>query len=516
MIEQFLIVYLRLSKEDEGRKDESNSITNQRRLHEDYISNHENLQNNKRLEFVDDGYSGTNFDRPGIKKILELVKRGKVCCILVKDLSRFGRDYIEVGNYLEHIFPALGIRFIAINDNFDSDDYKEDVPGIDIAVKNIMNSFMSQEQSDKVKGAIQLQRQTGEHVGASVPYGYKKISGHGNKLFVDDEAADVVKRIFYMTLEGIGRSEIARVLNAEGILTAGDYKKSKKRLNKPFVRGKEWGSVAVVNVLKNEAYIGTAISGQHYRPEMGKRYVERAPKEKWVVVEEAHEAIINKSDFLQVQQAFKMQNHVISESKELLSGMLSCAHCGRAMVLRRRKSGMCCYCDNYRRNPASKCNREKIALHKLEIVVLQILMKEMEVLANMNNVIKKAALTAKANSQVERTQNVCDTKEDFQKQKKVLYEEYKASKITLETYRTRRGELDERLEHMEEKEEEGEQDLQRDKREEDIGYFADKYKDINYLSKDMLKELVRRIYVYDVHNIRVDFKFQDLFTELEK
>ena len=175
MDKRYLINYLRLSKGDVERRDESNSITNQRRIQDEYIKNHIQLQTYARLEFVDDGYSGTNFERPGICKVLELVRGGKAACIIVKDLSRFGRDYIEVGYYLEHIFPALGVRFIAINDQFDSDDFQNEVPGIEIAVKNIMNSYMSQEQSYKIKKSIYQQRKTGEHVGAGTPYGYKKI-----------------------------------------------------------------------------------------------------------------------------------------------------------------------------------------------------------------------------------------------------------------------------------------------------------------------------------------------------
>ena len=309
MDKRYLINYLRLSKGDVERRDESNSITNQRRIQDEYIKNHIQLQTYARLGFVDDGYSGTNFERPGICKVLELVRGGKAACIIVKDLSRFGREYIEVGYYLEHIFPALGVRFIAINDQFDSDDFQNEVPGIEIAVKNIMNSYMSQEQSYKIKKSIYQQRKTGEHVGAGTPYGYKKIRGCGNQLLVDHEAAFIVQRIFRMALEGYGRSEIARILNAEGVPTPGDYKQCKKYHRDPPVKERDWSNAAVSHILKNEAYIGTAVSGQHYRPEMGKRYVKAAPRQQWEIIENAHPAIIGRGDFQKVQEGFKKTDH---------------------------------------------------------------------------------------------------------------------------------------------------------------------------------------------------------------
>lgn len=513
MEEQYLINYLRLSHEDEEKKDESNSITNQRRVQTDFIKKNEQLKKYAKLEFVDDGYSGTNFDRPGICKVLELVKRGKVYCIIVKDLSRFGRDYIEVGYYLEHIFPVLGVRFIAINDNFDNNDYKEDVPGIDIAVKNIMNSYMSQEQSYKVKKSIYQQRQTGEHVGASVPYGYKKLEGYRNKLFVDDEAAAVVTRIFRMTLEGMGRTEIARILNIEGILTPGDYKKSKKSGDNLFIRNKDWSAAAVTNILKNEAYIGTAVSGQHYRPEMGKRYVKRACREDCVIIKNAYPVIINEADFQKVQAGFKAFDDGFKKSDELLSGLLSCGHCGKAMAMRKKADGRYCYCDSHRVNPLYECNRELISLKVMEETVLQVVKAQL-CLVKVNDSIRNAVASVKKKTDQGADSAAPETREMLQQKKKALYEEYKAEKISLEVYTRKKQEINYKLDFLENREVvRDEHDIESERKQAEIRDLAEKYKDLDYLTRDMLGDLVKRIYIYDKNRIRIEFKYQDLFSQ---
>lgn len=517
MDEQYLIDYLRLSKEDEEKRDESNSIINQRRVQDEYIKRNIQLQKYARLEFADDGYSGTNFERPGISKVLELVRKGKVACIIVKDLSRFGRDYIEVGYYLEHIFPAFGVRFIAINDQFDSDDFQDEVPGIDIAVKNIMNSYMSQDQSYKSKKSIYQQRKTGEHVGASAPYGYKKICGYGNKLFIDYETAFIVKRIFRMTLEGAGRSEIARILNMEGVLTPGDYKRCKKHHMNPPVKERDWSDAAISNILKNEAYIGTAISGQHYRPEMGKRYVKMAPRQQWEIVENAHPVIIGRDDFQKVQEGFKKTDHrQFARSNELLSGLLSCGHCKKALMLRNKPDGRYCYCDSHRMNPEYDCNRELIPLKDLEETVLTVI-KSLLQLVNVNASIRKAeSFYTEKNKYTSAQLEGGELKEDLLQIKKKMYEEYKKGKISLKAYKEGKEKLMSRCNTPDisdtnrKLEEEKAENIRKEFRN-----LAAKYKDIDCLTKEMLKDFVKRIYVYDKKHINIEFKYKDLFSGCE-
>ena len=211
--------YLRLSRED-GDKAESDSIANQRKLLEQYLSSHPELH---LIEFYqDDGYTGTNFDRPAFRKMEADLESGKVNCVLVKDLSRFGRDYIEMGRYLERVFPTQGVRFIAVNDHVDSQQGSYDML---LPMKNIFNTQYARDISDKVRSAIHAKQQRGEFIGAFPSYGYQKDPANHNRLVVDPAAAQVVRRIFDLFEHGWGKIKIAKQLNAEGIPSPSEYKR---------------------------------------------------------------------------------------------------------------------------------------------------------------------------------------------------------------------------------------------------------------------------------------------------
>ncbi|MDE7253728.1 MAG: recombinase family protein, partial [Acetatifactor sp.] len=200
-------------------KAESNSVAAQRILIRDYIQRNRLSDPVDILEYVDDGFSGTNFQRPAFKRMMEDAKKGKISCIIVKDFSRFGRDHLETGNYLERIFPLLGIRFISVNDQFDSEDCMGMTGGMSVALKNIINSMYSRDLSKKVRSATATRIARGEYMGALVPYGYIKNPENVHQLIPDEEAAGVVRLIFTMAAEGKKKPEIARYLNGQGIPT---------------------------------------------------------------------------------------------------------------------------------------------------------------------------------------------------------------------------------------------------------------------------------------------------------
>ena len=231
-------IYIRLSMADEdtgyGSKAESDSIGNQRMLINRFLDNHPELSHCQRSEFADDGYTGTNFHRPQFTQMMEKVKRGEINLICVKDFSRFSRDYIETGNYLECTFPFMGVRFISINDGYDSDDYKGTTGGLEVVMRSIIYAAYSKDLSVKTTSAkIQMMKQ-GKYVGGYAPYGYVLHPTIRNKLAVDPEAADVIRRIFREALEGSNTSQIARSLNDDGIPTPGQYFKSKHPDKKKF------------------------------------------------------------------------------------------------------------------------------------------------------------------------------------------------------------------------------------------------------------------------------------------
>ena len=253
-------LYLRLSREDEAArgqlKDESNSIHSQRLLLRQYVKEHQELASLPLREFVDDGYTGTNFDRPQFQQMMALVKAGEVECILVKDLSRFGRNYLEVGDYLEHIFPFLGVRFIAVNDHFDSQEYVGKTTGMEVAFRNLVYQRYSQDLSEKVKSAMHLKMSKGKYV-TSCPYGYRKDPADKHHMVIDPETAPIVREIFLAAIAGKKTTEIAAVLNERQIPTPQMHKKTReeKRHSAPM-----WSHQAVLRILQNYKYTGAMVN----------------------------------------------------------------------------------------------------------------------------------------------------------------------------------------------------------------------------------------------------------------
>ena len=215
--------YLRLSIED-GDKAESNSIGNQRELIRDFAAERPGLHLVE--EYADDGYTGTNFERPGFKRMMEDIKSGKINCIIVKDLSRLGRNYIEMGKYLEQIFPMMGIRFIAINDNYDNANTESsDSDSIVVPFKNLLNDSYCRDISIKVRSQLDMKRRKGEFIGGYAIYGYCKDERNKNRLVVDEYAADIVRSIYRRKLEGMSAQAIAEQLNSENVLAPSEYKR---------------------------------------------------------------------------------------------------------------------------------------------------------------------------------------------------------------------------------------------------------------------------------------------------
>ena len=250
-----LIMYLRLSIEDDVNADESNSITNQRRIIREYISFHEDLHTMHLIEKCDDGYSGTNMDRPAMQELLELVKEQKVDCIIVKDMSRFARNYLETGKYVEQIFPFMGIRFIAINDNYDSNEYIGGIADIDVQFKSLLYDFYSKDLSDKIITALDARKDNGMFIGVCAPFGYRKSEESIYKIEVDEEAAAIVRRIFDLRIGGAKIAEIVRTLNGEGIDTPAKYLERKGLYGTFYTKGEPlWTDYKVSSILNNEMY----------------------------------------------------------------------------------------------------------------------------------------------------------------------------------------------------------------------------------------------------------------------
>ena len=360
--ENIAVMYLRLSKED-GEKTESNSISNQREIINSYVKRN---QITMVKEYVDDGYSGATFDRPNFKEMMKDAYDKKFDTIIVKDLSRFGRDYIEAGKYIQRIFPENGIRFISVNDNYDSKSADMNDTHLILPIKNFINDSYCRDISNKVKSSQKIKREKGDFISAFAPYGYKKSDENKNKLVVDEQAAPNIKNIFDMKLLGYSSKAIADELNHLGVLTPRKYKESQGFKCNGFqnIKGGNWTAKAVNRIIENEVYIGNTLQGKsitlNYK---NKKQIEKE-KEEWIRVEDTHEAIISKEIFAIANTMLKrdLNNSRGKDKIDIFTGMLFCKECGSSLIRRtvkyKEREEIFYICSKY--NKEKSCSRHSI------------------------------------------------------------------------------------------------------------------------------------------------------------
>lgn len=327
-------IYVRLSREDK-EKEESNSIGSQKELIRNFLE--KQLDIVIMGEYVDDGYSGVDFVRPSFQRMIQDIKKGFVNCVVVKDLSRFGRNFIETGRYLEQIFPLWGVRFIAICDGIDSGQGFSSKERILIPFKNLINDAYSHDISIKIRSQLEIKRKKGEFIGSFAVYGYKKAAEDRHKLVIDEYAASVVQDIFKWKLQGISQQRIADRLNERGELSPMEYKRfcglayqSGFQVNLQA----KWSAVTVGRILCNEYYIGTLVQGKRTTPNHKVKKVIQKPKEEWVRVENHHPPVIEREDFFVVRKLLLQDTRVAPKKQKvyLFSGLLFCGDCGQNMV----------------------------------------------------------------------------------------------------------------------------------------------------------------------------------------
>ena len=431
--------YLRLSRED-GDKTESDSIANQRKLLEQYISGRSDLI---LVEFYqDDGYTGTNFDRPAFRRMEEDLKQGKVNCVLVKDLSRFGRDYIEMGRYLEREFPAWGVRFIAVNDHVDSLRGRYDMM---LPLKNLFNTQYARDISEKVRSSLRAKQQRGEFIGGFASYGYRKDPRNRNHLVVDLPAAQVVRQVFNLFEQGAGQVEIARRFNREGIPSPSQYKRD---MGERYTNGRQlpqtayWTYATVHRMLQNRMYAGDMEQGRYASAVMGGKVRKRDRKD-WIVVRDTHEAIIPREQWERVQRllAVRRKEPDFHRNTSPFAGFLRCGDCGRAMVKSCRGAGVYYSCGSYKRYGAGICTKHSISHRALEEIVLE----------DLNRLIASVERKAELAHQVPspQKQNVPRERKRIQaaldrvcRLKKAAYEDYREHLLDREDYLRYRGDYE--------------------------------------------------------------------------
>lgn len=370
--------YYRLSKED-GDKAESDSIVNQKALVREFLKVHSDIQIYK--ERVDDGYTGVNFERPSFQAMLEDIKSGRVNCVIVKDLSRFGRNYIEAGRYIEKIFPYLGVRFIAINDNIDTASAASASDELLIPFKNLINDAYCRDISIKVRSHLDMKRENGQYISPFAPYGYKKSEQNKNQLVIDEKAASVVRQIFKWKIDGMSSARIADKLNQLGIPTPIAYKHiNGDALHCEFQKKSDskWMANSVNRILGNEIYTGTLLQGKTSSPSYKVRKRTKKAEQDWIRCENCHEPIISAEDFDMVKKTNRQDTRVAPDEQTLylFSGIAKCGHCGgnmtRKTVPSNGKSYVYLVCVENKNNKSCSFNKG-LSLKKFEKTILEII-----------------------------------------------------------------------------------------------------------------------------------------------
>ena len=513
-----LAYYLRLSLDD-GNSGESNSIASQREIIKEYIYSSDEFIEVQTLEFVDDGYSGTNFNRPGIKALLEAVKKGEIGCIIVKDFSRFGRQYLEVSKYIEQIFPYIGVRFIAINDNYDSNKHKGTTAEIDVPVRNLINAMYSIDISKKVKSAKNTKIKQGIVASAFTIYGYRKDNVDKGQVLIDEPAASVVRKVFQLAHDGNKAFKIAEILNNECIPTPSAYKNNignKKKWTNIKEENILWTKASILRILREERYTGTFIGGMWEAGKLGSNESTIKPKEEWIRIPNSHPAIITQELFDKIAEMIqgKSGNRTKKISKPL-DKKVWCAGCGHKLRYRGDTSYPFYFCDTARYSKEHGCMRGKIREKDLYKAVMDTLLLQINLFIDnekvyrmIKNNINKPNI-AEDNSILKLDNEIYDLQSD----KRKLYERYKKKEINQNIYLKEREVLENELAG---KIAERESLISQQRIHENIFESAQqlsqkffKYQSATELTKEMADNFIEAVNVYDIDKIEIRFAFKD-------
>lgn len=519
------IMYLRLSKEDEEKDLESNSIKNQRQLILDFLKRHPEIK--LICEKVDDGYTGVDFNRPGFQEMMEEIRYGRCDCVIVKDLSRFARNFIESGKYIQQVFPLLGVRFIAINDNYDSADSDFQTDHLYIPLKNLINDTYSRDISVKMRSHCDFRMSKGYLVAAFPVYGYFK-SEDRKSLVVDEYAAGVVQSIFSCKLMGMSIQGITDMLNEQQILCPSEYKRSlgmnySSGLRKTKVP--KWGPSMVKNILTNPVYTGTLVQGKRYRPNYKvKKMVGRA-EESWYITENAHEAIVSKEDFDTVQRLLMMDTRVAPnrDKVQMLSGFVFCGDCHQLMSRRyvssKKKKYYYYNCSSHRRDKA-QCSPHNMKEEKIVDALLAALNKQIETALDIEQMllhIEKLPSDKRKSEQLDAHLDKLKTElERNQRYKRLTFEKFSDGIIDETMFREYTAIYTQKCEELEAAitKRQGEIDSLLNGSKETkkwIGIFK-QHRSVKKLDRMMLIKLIDHIDIFEDDRISIVFRYQDQFS----
>lgn len=504
-------LYMRISKEDVEKSggDESNSITNQRMLLREYLGKHSEFCGCRVIEKCDDGISGKRLDRPAFQELMQLAERGEIDCILVKDFSRFGRDYIVNGACLEQLFPALGVRFISVNDGYDSGAEGQETAGLETAIRNFVYDFYSRDTSAKLRSVRRKLAQEGAFTSPNAPYGYLKSPQDKHRLIVDREAAAVVQDIFRLRLSGLSAKKITELLNLQGVPSPAQYALNHKRgMDWRRINEKAaWDAAKVIAILTDERYTGTMVSLRRTLAGVYGRDTAVEP-EQWIRVEDTHEAIVSKTDFEQVQNSFPSYEKGRPGRIERYNAFV-CAHCGRRLSYTRdRKKLICRYGQT---NPLASCHGAAYPAEEIRGAVLVSLQWQISRFVERETIERSSRCAGqKPEQQLKALQKSMAVLENT---KLRLYEAYREGELSKEAYKEKRKQLSEQIAALEQTRQEL-YEKQNTRREEDqLTEWMRRFAGEQTLTKEMERIFVERVEVYDESKLSIQWKFADVFAE---
>ena len=523
-------LYIRLSKEDE-LAGESNSVTSQREILREHLKQHPDI-----VEYdcyIDDGWTGTNFDRPGFNRMMQDIYAGKVNCVIVKDLSRFGRNYSKGGELLTSEFVKLGVRFISTNNYYDSiSSIASSATGcITLGITNVINESVSATTSANVRATLNINRQQGKFIGSFACYGYQKDPNDHHRLLIDEEAAQVVRMIFQKFIDGESIIGIAKSLNDMGIPNPTSYKQAHgQKFHHPngFRQDGLWPDSSVRRILTNEMYIGNMVQGKNRIISYKDQIARACPKEEWYIVPNTHEAIISPDTF---QKAQGLLNKSIRHSPKtqqayLLSGLVKCGDCMRVMNIKTNEQpyGTFRYyrCVTRRKMKTNGCTNHTIRMDKLEGAVLAYLQHIIALAVEADEVIKKINANGKKRNNASYLKKALQTQQaERDKAAKMmleLYPDWKSGVLSKEEYLALKGSMQEKLDDYDANIEKlhaaiAESETGVDSENAFIAAFK-KYKNIQSLTRSIVIELIDSIYVYEGNRVQINLRCQDAYEQM--
>lgn len=517
-------IYIRLSKEDlkkakEG-KDDSNSVKNQRDLLNEFCLRHAD-EFRSAEEYVDDGHTGTDANREDFQRLLSDVMKGKVNCVVVKDLSRFARNYSDAGSLIDNLFVQMGVRFISLAENVDSYRDPDSVSNILVPITNVMNDNYCFQTSKKIRQVFDYKRRNGQYIGSYAPYGYVKDPKDKHKLIVDPDAAQVVKLIYSLLLKGTSKRAIGVYLNEHGIPSPSVYKQSK---GLPVaVKGScnsMWTGRMIHAILTNPTYAGDLAQGRYRVKSYKVHEIEAVPEEEWVRVANTHEAIIDRETFDMVQSLLKRDTRTSPQGRQVhvFSGFLKCADCGRALTRSSNKNGNVYYaCSTYKNMSRKACTMHSIKHNRLEAAVLFAIQQQVHLAVSYSDLVARINAAPAKRCQSHRLNDLIAAKErelaKVNRYKQSIYQDWKDGEITRQEYHDMKADYEQKTAALTDT-------LARLTAERDelangvnnehpalVAFM--KYQNISALTREILIELVDHIKVYENGNISVKFNFAD-------